>query len=678
MRHTHDLDGRRGGPPATRPLRVDLVSEHASPLAVLGGTDAGGQNVHVAALARALAARGHRVVVHTRRDDPRAPETVPFADGVDVVHSFAGPPRPLPKDDLLPHMRRFGDELARRWRDDGVPDVVHAHFWMSAVAVRHAVRRLREEHLAAPVTVVTFHALGAVKRRFQGGADTSPPDRLDVERELLHDLDGVVATCRDEVRELLGSGAEAERLHVVPCGVDVARFAPDGPADGPWRPGTARLLSLGRLVERKGVDTVVAALARLPHAELVVAGGPDASGLSDDPDVRRLRATAAAHGVAERVHVVGRVDQGGAARLLRAADVLVTVPWYEPFGIVPLEAMACGTPVVASAVGGMLDTVVDVEDDPVDGTGALVPPRDPHALAERIGRLLEDPALLRRAGAAGVDRARRAFTWESVAERTEQVYAGLVGGAPGRGPAEEAEDVLVLPSGPIGPPATATTPATTPTTTSTAAPAAKAGFGTVREHVADLSLAVDSLVAQEAEIERWGRRLAACLDGGRLLVAGNGGSAAEAQHLTAELVGRFEGERRPLSAIPLHGDTSTVTAVGNDYGGDEVFARQVEAHGRPGDVVLLLSTSGRSPNVLRAAARARERGLEVWAMTGALPNPLAAIADRTLAVGGRSTSAVQEGHLVAVHAVCAAVERHLASAERSRVVDLRPSAEVAG
>ncbi len=195
-------------------------------------------------------------------------------------------------------------------------------------------------------------------------------------------------------------------------------------------------------------------------------------------------------------------------------------------------------------------------------------------------------------------------------------------------------------------------------------------YGNLHDHLDDLSSGLAHLLRQEDEIEQWGRDLAGCLDGGRLLVAGNGGSAAEAQHLTAELVGRFEGERRPLSAIVLHGDTSTVTAVCNDYGGDEVFARQVEAHGRPGDVLLLLSTSGRSTNLLRAAERARDVDVAVWAMTGPVPNPLARMADRVLHVDAASTSAIQEGHLVAVHALCAAVERALA-VRPTQTVDLR-------
>jgi phosphoheptose isomerase len=185
-------------------------------------------------------------------------------------------------------------------------------------------------------------------------------------------------------------------------------------------------------------------------------------------------------------------------------------------------------------------------------------------------------------------------------------------------------------------------------------------FGTLHTHVADLREALASLERQADEIEHWGARLATLYAaGGRLLVAGNGGSAAEAQHLTAELVGRFEGERRPLSAIALHAETSSVTAIGNDYGYDDVFARQVEAHGRRGDVLLLLSTSGRSANLLEAARRADRCGLEVWALTGPAGSPLARAAHRCVPVDGASTSAIQEAHLVAAHALCAAVERHL-------------------
>jgi D-sedoheptulose 7-phosphate isomerase len=179
-------------------------------------------------------------------------------------------------------------------------------------------------------------------------------------------------------------------------------------------------------------------------------------------------------------------------------------------------------------------------------------------------------------------------------------------------------------------------------------------------HVRDLVTALerdDELCTVPA---RWGDQLAERLGrGARLLAAGNGGSAAQAQHLTAELVGRYDGDRRPFSAIALHAETSSVTAIMNDYGGNEVFARQVEAHGRPGDICLLMSTSGRSPNLVTAACRARGAGLTVWAMTGPAPNPLAQLSDDHLCVAAERTCTVQEVHLVAVHLICEAMDAAL-------------------
>jgi D-sedoheptulose 7-phosphate isomerase len=168
---------------------------------------------------------------------------------------------------------------------------------------------------------------------------------------------------------------------------------------------------------------------------------------------------------------------------------------------------------------------------------------------------------------------------------------------------------------------------------------------------------VDHIGVEAPRLQAWGRRLANVLtDGGRLLACGNGGSAAEAQHLTAELVGRFRDERMPLSAISLHADTSALTAIANDYGTDEMFARGVRAHGRPGDVLVALSTSGTSPNVLAAVKAAHETGLTTWAMSGPAPNPLAAMCDDAICVEAGTTATVQEIHLLLVHALCIALD----------------------
>ena len=621
-------------------MKVAMVSEHASPLAALGGVDAGGQNVHVAALAAEMGRRGAQVVVHTRRDDPGLPQRVPLAPGAVVDHVPAGPAAPIPKDELLPHMEAFAADLAAQWREER-PDVVHAHFWMSGHAALMAAREL-----GIPV-VQTFHALGVVKRRYQGEMDTSPAERIAIEKEILRRVDHVVATCSDEVFELVRMGGARGRLTVVPCGVDLDLFTPDG-RRARRRPGRRRIVCVGRLVERKGVGNAISALAALPEVELVVAGGPPRAQLDRDPEARRLRALAQKAGVADRVELRGRMGRADVAALLRSADAAVCVPWYEPFGIVPLEAMACGTPVVASAVGGMIDSVVD------GVTGVHVPPRDPERLAEALASLLPDAERRAACGRAGVERARRRYGWPRVVAATLDVYARVVArprrqAAGGVRAASDPRRFALVPSG--------------------------------ADHLASLRDALAELEPDVERLELWGERLADVLTaGGRVLAVGNGGSAAQAQHLTAELVGRYRTERQPLSAICLHGDTSSLTAIANDYGSEEAFARQVRAHGRPGDVLIALSTSGRSANVVRAVEAANALGLATWALTGAEPSPLADLCDDALRMRSGDAATTQELHLVALHVLCGAVDRELAlriPAAPAEPAAARPPAEPA-
>jgi glycosyltransferase involved in cell wall biosynthesis len=391
--------------------RVAMVSEHASPLAELGGPDAGGQNVYVAQLAARLARRGHEVVVYTRRDDPRLPERVVTTDGVKVVHVPAGPPAPIPKDELLPYMEEFGAWLAREWATEA-PDVVHAHFWMSGLAAMAGAR-------ATGVPVVqTYHALGTVKKRHQGAADTSPRERVAIETAVGRECGGIIATCEDEVRELVAMGLPRRRIHVVPCGVDPVRFAPVAAARrAPSAP--RRLLTVGRLVPRKGFDRAIRALAAVPDAELLVAGGPEPALLFAEPETERLCSIAEEYGVADRVTLLGGVSRTRMPALMSGADLVLSVPRYEPFGIVPVEAMACGTPVVATAVGGQLDTVAD------GVTGVLVPPDEDHDLGGTIRELLDDPDRLTRYGAAGRRRVLARYTWDRVADGVTRVYGAV-------------------------------------------------------------------------------------------------------------------------------------------------------------------------------------------------------------------------------------------------------------
>ncbi|MFF7352037.1 MULTISPECIES: glycosyltransferase [Streptomyces] len=391
--------------------RVAMVSEHASPLAALGGPDAGGQNVYVAQLAGRLVRRGHDVVVYTRRDDPRLPERVTTPDGFQVVHVPAGPAAPIPKDELPPYMPEFGEFLARQWAADP-PDVVHAHFWMSGWAALSGA-----DGLGIPV-VQTYHALGTVKRRYQGAADTSPPERIAIETAVGRACSRIIATCEDEVTELEAMGLSRRHISVVPCGVDPEQFAPVPDAR---RPASAprRLLAVGRLVPRKGFDRAIRALADVPDAELLIAGGPEPALLLAEPEAERLRAVADEYGVADRVTLLGGVGRERMPGLMSGADLVLSLPRYEPFGIVPVEAMACCAPVLATAVGGQLDTVVD------GVTGVLVPADDDHDISATVRRLLADPELRARYGAQGRRRVLARYTWARVAEGVTRAYSAV-------------------------------------------------------------------------------------------------------------------------------------------------------------------------------------------------------------------------------------------------------------
>lgn len=403
-------------------MRISMVSEHASPLATVGGVDAGGQNVHVAELSAALVRRGHDVTVFTRRDSKRLHWEQELPSGVRLVNVDAGPAHAVPKDKLLPYIPAFAEQLASYWSDEP-PQIVHGHFWMSGIASIEAVGKLQKQLLPPPVVAETFHALGVVKRRHQGTDDTSPAEREFLEPWVARSVDRVIATCPDEAFELRQLGVNRRRISIAPCGVDVGKFTPDGPARA--RGQRLRLAVIGRLVPRKGVDIVISALALLGAAgrrdiELVVAGGTTGKDrIAADPEVRRLRDLAESLGVGSQVIFSGQVPRAEMPELFRTVDVVVCTPWYEPFGIVPLEAMACGVPVIVSAVGGLQESVVD------GVTGLHVPPKHPAALAEAIALLADDASLREKFGAAGVERTRTRYTWDRVAADTERIYRAM-------------------------------------------------------------------------------------------------------------------------------------------------------------------------------------------------------------------------------------------------------------
>ncbi|TQM84883.1 glycosyltransferase involved in cell wall biosynthesis [Saccharothrix saharensis] len=377
-------------------MRISVVSAHASPLPVLGDAEEGGQDVHVADLAAALVTAGHDVVVHTRRDSPRAPAVVRSRHGYDVVHVPAGPPSPVHPDDLLPHLDEFTRFLRAQWRADR-PDVVHAHYWTSGVA-----SVLAANGLDLPV-VQTFHSLGAVAQ--QAGDEGVPEARLSTERLIGREASRVVAQSTDERAQLVGLGVARTRVAVVPPGVDVRRFKPDGPTLNRTLPH--RLVS-----PSAGADDVITALRSVWDTELVVVGGRA-------EDVRGLREHARACGVGDRVRLVGRVPRVAMPALLRSSDVVVCAG--ADGAVTPLEAMACGVPVVAATVGGATDTVVD------GVTGLLVPPDDPRTLARVLRPLLADEARRDAYGIAAADRVEARYSTARIATETVRVYQQAAG-----------------------------------------------------------------------------------------------------------------------------------------------------------------------------------------------------------------------------------------------------------
>jgi len=413
--------------------KIALISDHASPLALTGGVDSGGQNIYVAAIARQLARRGVAVDVFTRRDNALHPEIVRWHDGVRVVHVPAGPARHVPKESLLPWMADFGEVLLefmrREVRTGARPyDLIHANFFMSGLAARRVV-----QCLGLPL-VMTFHALGRVRRRFLGERDRFPDARFAIEEELVRTADRIVAECPQDRLDLISLyQADPQRIDIVPCGFDPAELAPIDKAEARNRLGWPQrrfvILQLGRLVPRKGIDNLIRALALLKrergvNARLYIVGGDSAApNCGATPEIGRLTDIARAAGVSGQVQFVGRRGRPHLRQLYSAADVFVTTPWYEPFGITAVEAMACGVPVIATAVGGLRTTVVDGE------TGYLVQPDAPAMLAARLATIAAHPRARDILGEAGRQRANRLYTWAHVCDSLCEVYQRACGSA---------------------------------------------------------------------------------------------------------------------------------------------------------------------------------------------------------------------------------------------------------
>jgi D-inositol-3-phosphate glycosyltransferase len=600
--------------------RIAMISEHASPLAMLGGTDSGGQNVYVGELAKSLAAIGYEIDIFTRRDNELLPEIAEWISGVRIVNVPAGPVTFVRKEQMLPYMGEFTSYVTAFCRRHAY-DILHANFFMSGLVAAELKRALNIPF------VVTFHALGKVRRAHQGDADDFPDDRFEIEERVVAEADRIIGECPQEEEDLIRLyNADPARITIVPGGFDPAEFWPIGKVLARVALGLPLnervILQLGRMVPRKGVDTAIKGLARLirnhgVNARLLIVGGD-----SDEPDeqatpeLRRLRRIAGEEGVEDAVHLVGRKGRDALRWYYSAADVFVTTPWYEPFGITPVEAMACGTPVVGSNVGGIKFSVRDGE------TGYLVPAKDPDRVAERLAHMFANPRLLGALARQAADRARALFTWDGVARSMAAVYESVVLEAdPHR--STQADEIVVVDK----------------------------AFETAAETIRHSGALLRTSVIAAAET------IVGCFtNGGKVLVCGNGGSAADAQHLAGELIGRFRHERAALPAVALTADPTVLTAWANDRGFEEVFARQVEALGGTADVLVAISTSGRSPNVVRALQGARQRGLATICLLGRDGGEARHLSDVPVIVPSADTARIQEVHAVLIHTLCELVE----------------------
>jgi D-inositol-3-phosphate glycosyltransferase len=408
--------------------KIALVSEHASPLAAPGSIDSGGQNVYVAHLAKELARLGYLVDIFTRRDSPTQRRILSWKENIRVIHVPAGPANYVPKEKMLPYMDTFSRFVARfSERQQTLYDLIHANFFMSGMVAQHVKKMLGVPY------VITFHALGLVRQMSQGDADTFPAARLAIENSLMRDANRIIAECPQDKQDMERLyGTAHERIDIVPCGFDpeelwpVRRIARQRLG---LDPNKFIILQLGRMVPRKGVDNVIQSLAVLRDryriaAQLLVVGGDAAPcGPHDTTELARLKSLARELDLPGQIIFTGQKARSELRYYYSAADVFVTTPWYEPFGITPVEAMACGTPVIGAAVGGIKHTVVEGQ------TGYLVPPRNPHALAERLVALHNDPQHARQLGEEGARQAYRGYTWRHVTRQIASVYEAAVANA---------------------------------------------------------------------------------------------------------------------------------------------------------------------------------------------------------------------------------------------------------
>jgi glycosyltransferase involved in cell wall biosynthesis/phosphoheptose isomerase len=612
--------------------QIALISEHASPLSVLGGVDCGGQNLYVAKVAKALSSLGYEVDVFTRRDDDQLPHMIEWEQGIRVIYVPAGPPRFVRKEDLYPFMQEFTDYMVQFCRGQRKAyDLVHANFWMSGLVAAEMKRRL-----GLPF-VITFHALGRVRRLHQQQADGFPDVRFTVEDRLVGEADRLIAEAPQDAGDLIRLyGADPSRIVIVPCGFDPDELWPLDKTSARTTIGLpadeGMILHVGRMVPRKGIDTVIRAYARFltdsdrPTKLVIVGGESEEPDPERTPEIGRLQRLAADLHVQDHIWFAGRRGRSDLKYYYSAADVFVTTPWYEPFGITPLEAMACGTPVIAANVGGLKFSVRDGE------TGYLVPPGDHEAIAEKFHLLYSSPPLLQLFGQQAIARVNESFTWMHVGEGLSKIYGEVM-----------------LQCG-------------------------------IRQNTAvatSIDRAMDRAIDSLCEAKRRLRlpmteaavRLGDCLTrGGRVLVYGPSDSADTADEWVTELTGRLISHPGwPVITLRDCGKPAWLTQ-------DRHLLQQIEMLARTDDALLVICTGPVSPSIIACMRQARALGLQRILLSGPeVVDQLQDLTDVLLDIPLADTRHIRHVQKLLMNVLLDLVQEHMAAEDRRTGAHSLPS-----
>jgi D-inositol-3-phosphate glycosyltransferase len=608
--------------------RIALVSDHASPLSRLGGVDCGGQNLYVGQVAKSLSALGHEVDIFTRRDSEVLPETADWIAGVRIIHVPAGPAEFVRKEDLLPFMEEFTAYMVRFCRCQRKPyDVIHANFWMSGLVASDLKRIL---HIPF---VITFHALGRVRREHQGSNDLFPDERFIIEDRIVREADHIIAEAPQDEEDLLRLyKADPSKITMVPCGFDSNELWPISKALARITlglpPDAHIVLHVGRLVPRKGIDNVIRGFAAFLRkndigARLLIVGGE-----SDDPDpkwtpeIGTLRQIANEEDVLNSVTMVGRRGRDHLKYYYSAADVFVTTPWYEPFGITPLEAMACGTPVIGSNVGGIKFTVCDGE------TGFLVPPHDANALADALSYVYARPERLSILGRQAIRRVNELFTWNRVAIDLASVY----------------ERVLMMHRFQHN-----TYPAQ-------------------REAAIQKQFerAIEALCETQKRLQTTllsvGQLLSTCFhDGGKVFTLSVGNTGLSSEYWASAFNDWVQSDGPPLAVFPLDHPC-------NAHRSCEQLVRHIEAFGQRGDVLLVTCVGPLSEEFVRFLDTAKYQGLKSILLIDLNAGHFPYKADAILQVPAHHRDSVMELHLFVIHMISTLIKKGVKGQPLSAVV----------